>query len=411
MKNVDLHRVTVDKEKNDGFNSLKESHTADGSEEPSRVLGLMNSQNFARLFYVVSGLILFSSLFVMFNTYFLHLKVETAVVSAIIEPIMSPVGGYVSDVFVASGEQVKKGDPLFKIENIFLEIKLQLARVKMEESKLDIDYYQTLMANESQRLSIYKKIGRNRVVSARSMVGVSKKNVIVAQKTLERFKALHKLNYISHSLMEEKQATYESAQEQLNHALAETNVEKHALNAVNKGMYFTGTKTEGITHDLEAELMSAQKKVALNQRRVRVYETLISRLTLMAPFDGKVTQILKSAGNTADNKSPIIFVEKTSENKKIVAWLTQNEVIHIGKSRIVKIYIPSSGKTYQGRITEINRTDGFIDEVKAQYRWRDFQMDRSAMVSISINTIDQIEFNKHAFSGMPVVVYFSRKFI
>ena len=54
---------------------------------------------------------------------------------------------------------------------------------------------------------------------------------------------------------------------------------------------------------------------------------------------------------------------------------------------------------------------GFIDEVKAQYKWRDFQMDRSAMVSIAIKNTDQIEFNRQAFPGMPVVVYFSRTFI
>jgi len=95
-------------------------------------------------------------------------------------------------------------------------------------------------------------------------------------------------------------------------------------------------------------------------------------------------------------------------NKNIIAYLTQDEIIHIGSSRQVKIYIPSSGKTYRGKILEINRTDGFIDEIKAQYRWRSFQLDRSAMVTISVMGMDQKNFNQQVFSGMPAIVYFSK---
>ena len=407
LKNEGLNSVVIHREENSVTDEV--CKTESPNVKSNRFPGLINSNNFARIFYIISGVFIFLSLIVIVNTYVLHLKVETAVVSAEIETMTSPVGGYITDVYVSSGEQVKKGMPLLKIENLDLERKLQLARVKMEESMLDVDYYQQLLANELQRLNIYKKIGHNRVASAQSIVNMSKRNVMTAQQNLARFEELHKKNYISKSILEATQAKYENAQEQLNNANAQQNVESHSLHAVDKGMYFTGTKTEGISHDLDAELRAAQKKVALNQMRVKIYENLIARLTLRAPFDGKVTQIMKSAGNTADNTTPLVFIEKTSESRHIVAWLTQDEIIHIGASGKVKIYSPSSGETYHGNITEINRTDGFIDEVKAQYRWRDFQVDRSAMITIAIQPRDQTEFNQHAFSGMPVVVYFSKK--
>ena len=73
-------------------------------------------------------------------------------------------------------------------------------------------------------------------------------------------------------------------------------------------------------------------------------------------------------------------------------------------------YIPSSGKTYHGNVIEINRTDGFIDLIKAQYRWRDFQIDRSATVTIEIQQDNKKEFEEKTFSGMPAIVYFTKNF-
>ena len=365
-----------------------------------------------RMFYISTGAVLFFVLVVIFNTYVLRLKVETAVVSSKIETMVSPVGGYITHVFVSSGDRVKKGESLLKIENMYLERKLQLARVQVQESKLNVDYYQQLLANEMQRLKIYQKIGHHRVVSSQSMVNVSKQDVLIAQHNLDRFTELHAKHYVSNAILETNQANYASAQEKLKNAQALHNVEKHSLNnALNKGIYFSGNKTEGVSHDLTAELAAAEKRATLNESRVKIYENLIGRLTLIAPFDGKVTKILKSAGNTTDNTNPIIFIEKTGENKNIIAYLTQDEIIHIGASRDVKIYVPSSGNIYHGKITEINRTDGFIDEIKAQYRWRDFQVDRSAMVTIVIQQRDQHDFDQQAFSGMPAVVYFSKKIV
>ena len=154
----------------------------------------------------------------------------------------------------------------------------------------------------------------------------------------------------------------------------------------------------------------AQKRAVLNDRRVKVYENLIKKLTLVAPFDGKVTQILKSEGNTTDNMKPIILIEKESEKKQIIAYLTHDEIIHIGRDN-VKIYLPALGKTFVGNIVEINRTDGFIDEINAQYRWRDFQIDRSAKIVVNIQENEQNNFSKIALSGMPVIVYFPKKYV
>lgn len=373
------------------------------------LLWVIRHKFFPPLFYILSGLSLFYSLIIIFYTYVVRLKVEAAVVNTQIETMVAPVGGYITDVYVQLDQHVKKNSPLLKIENIDLERRLLLAKVRLDESKLAIDYYQQLLKNEQQRLNVYKKISQSRIQSAQAVVNVSHQQVNTNERELKRYIELHKKHYVSESNLEEIRTKYENSKDNLQNALAQQNIEHQSLKTIKKGMYFTGNKAEGIGRDLHAKLVSAKNRAVLNEDRVKIYERLINKLIIAAPFDGKITQILKSAGNTTDNIKPIIFIEKIKADKTVVAYLTQDEVIHIGASAKVKIYVPSSGKTYHGNIMKIDRTDGFIDTVKAQYQWRDFQVDRSAMVTLALQTDEQKKFNKQVFSGVPVVVYFKKK--
>lgn len=397
LNNNEMEKINLSPHKNDAA-------------KPNLIFSLIKHPFFIPGLYGAAGTLIIAFLILIIATHVFRLKVQTAVVSAQIETMVAPAGGYITHVYVTPNQLIKKGMPLLKIENFDLERELQLARVQVEEANLMSNYYQTLLINEQQRLKIYKKIGRNRVISASTALNISKQDVMSAQHDLERYKELYKKNYISKAALETKDTNNKSAQERLRNSQAQHRMEKHALKAIDKGMYFTGTKTEGIERDLTAKWVAAQRREKLNANRVKIYKTLITKLTLLAPFDGKITQILKSVGTTTDNIKPVIFIEKTEIDKNIVAYLTQDEVISIGASPYVKVYIPSSGKLYHGKITEINRTDGFVDVIKAQYRWRDFQVDRSAMVTIAIQAPDSDRFNQQAFSGMPATVYFSKSF-
>ena len=148
------------------------------------VLKLIRHPFFTPTLYTLAGTMIFVFLVVIIAFHMMYLKVDTAVISTQIETIVAPVSGYITEVFVRSGEQVKKGAPLFKIENFALERDLNLAKVNVSESKLNAEYYQELISNEKQRLKVYQQVGHNRVISRKSFF-VRDKNHIQAP-----FKAL-----------------------------------------------------------------------------------------------------------------------------------------------------------------------------------------------------------------------------
>ena len=80
----------------------------------SLITMVINKNISAYLFYVISGVFLLFVFFALFYTYVLRLKIETAVVSAKIEAMAPPLGGYITDVLVSQGQKVKKGDLRYK---------------------------------------------------------------------------------------------------------------------------------------------------------------------------------------------------------------------------------------------------------------------------------------------------------
>lgn len=362
------------------------------------------------IIYLMLGLVLIICLFNIFNVYVVHLKIESSVVSSPIETMVAPAAGYIKEVYVTPGMQVKKGDALIKIENINLERDQQLARIQVEDSKLTIAYLQTLLANERLKLNVYKLIGTNRVASTQATVEQYASEWMAAKNNLNRMQLLLKKHFITLANWDEAVARYKSAEDKMKSATAQKNIEVSSLGAIVNGFYFTGEKLEGIVNDLTAQINAAQNRLMLNQERLNVYNNVVSKLTLLAPFDGKVTEILKSVGTTTDSVKPIILLTQTTTNKNIVAYLTQDEITHVRVNGNVNIYIPALGNTYHGKLINIDRTSGFVDEINAQYRWRDLQIDRSATALIEIDHREQNKFNRQVIAGMPAIVYFSRKF-
>jgi multidrug resistance efflux pump len=371
---------------------------------------LFNKRSLPPLTYFLLGTFLFGSLGIIFNVYVIHLKIETSVVSVPIETMMSPAAGFIKEVLVTPGTQVKKGDLLMKIENIDVERDKQLARVEVEDSKLTIAYLQKLLANEQNKLNVYKTIGSNRVASTQAIVDMSQQEVLTSKNNLSRMRFLLKKHYVTPANWDEALTKYKSAEEKMKSATAQRNIESNSLSATDNGLYFTGQKLEGLVGELTAQIEAAQKRLLLNQERVTIYEEMLRKLTLAAPFDGKVTEVLKSVGNTTDSVKPVLILAQTQAKKTIIAYLTQDEITHVSVAGKVKFYIPSVGKSYHGRIMSIDRTAGFVDAINAQYRWRDLQIDRSATVIIEIAKQDEKNFNRNVLAGMPAIVYFSRKF-
>lgn len=100
-----------------------------------------------------------------------------------------------------------------------------------------------------------------------------------------------------------------------------------------------------------------------------------------------------------------------AQNKTISVNLTKNQIAHLANKDKIQIYLSIPGKSYTGKISEMHVFNGFIGPNNAQYLQQDSKPDRYTRVTININELDKADFNKNAFAGMPVTVYFPRRLV
>ncbi|MBA3661983.1 MAG: HlyD family efflux transporter periplasmic adaptor subunit [Gammaproteobacteria bacterium] len=358
--------------------------------------------------YSLSGIILLIILLLSFNTYILHLKVTTAVIAATIEPIHAPLSGYISHVYIKQNQVITKGSPLAKVENNDIEKDLQMAKLAFEEAQCTVDYYQTLLRNEQDRLKLYQQVGQNRIAAANATVDIAKAEYTTTKKQFGRLQPLFKKRYLSQSDWDIVEAKLRTADDKLKNVTALMHLEHDALQSVDKGIYFTGNKVEGRIQDLEAEIVAAKKKLSINRARVEMYTQFAQKFVITAPFTGRVVQLFKREGSVIENTKPLLLLQEMGAKKQIVAYLTQNEVTHLRMRARVKVYVPALNQIFHGKVVEINRTHGFVDEVNAQYRFRELGIDRSAQVTIELQ--NSAAKNNKVMAGLPAIVYFSRSF-
>lgn len=362
------------------------------------------------IIYLMIGFIILFWMVLIINSHVLHLKVETAVVSMPIEIINSPVNGSIKNIFVTENQIANKGMPLFEIDNIDIEKDLLLARLQLNEANSTLSYLNNLLETEKVKLNIYKNIGKKRVLSAQAMLNTSKESLASIANKIERLKKLHEKHYISDLEWDEAIEKLNNAKYKMQSAQADKDVEDHSLNAINDGMFFTGNKIEGAINDIKAQIESEKNKIQINSEKVKIYESILDKLMIKSPFKAKVVQIMKNQGAMTDNSKPVVLLQKIDEKKQIIAFLTQSEISHVGFDSNVKIYISPLGKIIKGKVSNIDRTNSFIDSVKSQYQWHDTQLDRTAIVTIDINEQSLLSQKIELNAGMPAIVYFPRKF-
>ena len=232
-----------------------------------------------------------------------------------------------------------------------------------------------------------------------------------AEQQYARLAILHRKGFTTDTLLEnaEKQAvalrkTVESKQVEL----------KSRTDIANQGdgkWFYTGQTMVGDLSQLEAQVKLAENEVTLTQAK---YDALINhkkRLAVRAPFDGTVLEIKRVDQGTV-RRGDVIAVFEQREQRQVTAFLNQDEVSRTGLGDEVLLYVPALAETLKGRIQQIDRTSGFVQEQNVAqnpgYRWRG-SVDRSAQVLITFQDTKRVSDTQRYRSGLPVVVVFPQR--
>ncbi len=260
---------------------------------------------------------------------------------------------------------------------------------------------------ENDRIGDYRTIAISQVEQSRARVRSLKKQVVIANKQVERLQKLYEQGVTTRSKLEAEQSSIAQLQGKLEDAQAQEKEQTVLFKSIAVGRYFNGTRVEGQMEELKAALDFQWDKIMLAKDELLALERHRDRLTLDAPQQGRIVRLLKPEGSSVRSGEEIAIFER-DEARVIEAFLTQEEAMEVGLGSEARIYFPSTDATVRAIIAEIDRTSGFIDVRTSAYKWRDPHA-RSARVILTIIEQDVSDIRKRFPPGLPVIVSFKRE--
>jgi HlyD family secretion protein len=263
--------------------------------------------------------------------------------------LSTPQSGTVTAVYANEGQRVTAGQLLAKLDDSTLRAQLA-QQVALESQALAQLGTQTLQGN------ITPSQASSTIETASQALATAKNNLSTAQEALVNAKlvydsneTLFKQGYVSKTSEEAARAAYVQAQQAVNSAQA---AQQQAVVALENAKA-QGTNAVPIQNQA---ILAARATLKSAQAQVKLLNAEIVQSSLIAPFDGVITQRLLDPGGFAGPNQPILQISQIS-HVYVNINVPDNNLSYVRKATPVTFTSTSvPGRTFSGSIYDVNAT-------------------------------------------------------
>ena len=217
-----------------------------------------------------------------------HIYVDDARIDGEVVTIASRVSGWLTELTVIEGDEVKKGQVIARIDDRdsrMLREVLQ-ARLKTIESQMGVIRAQTGQVDE-ETLGKYQT-ETNRIAAAEAEVASAAANVKQAKQDYDRAVDLHAQKWLSQQAMERARTSYEQARETHRKSVADAAAARGALSSA------SGSRKQ--LQVMERQLLVLSNQAAEIRAEMQRQEIDIADRTIRSPADGRIVMTFVRKG-------------------------------------------------------------------------------------------------------------------
>jgi multidrug resistance efflux pump len=357
---------------------------------------------YALLGFVVFGytaLVLYSNVF--------RMEVQTAVVAAPIVRVAAQGDGELPVVRVRAGDLVRGGETVVYFTDFELEKQIDLAKLNIQEKEAQLNRLLQKRASELETMTEYAAVDLKNIEQAKIDVEalIAEQRAALAKRN--RLSRLAKDGFATKTAVEEANSFLAAARARLESKKVELKEQMRLAEAGLGKRHYNGREMMGSMGEIEAGIGLARYEVSLSHQ---AHEALLKhreRLAVHAPFDGRVAELPVPERATVKRGDIIAVFEKSSE-RWISAFLTQDEVMKVGLGDAASVFFPALDRSFRYKVTSIDRTSGFKEEVSRRFSWRGAE-DRSAEVKLELVEDVPEDLKTKITAGLPAIVLFEAK--
>ncbi len=357
--------------------------------------------------YSVLGLFVFSYIAMLGYTNVFRLEVDSAVISAPLVTVQAPNDGHVMWTNYKPGDVVKAGAVVLQVADNQLERDIDLADLEIRDRQAKLEASRHMLADALSQLEDLSTVEQKNIEQAQSRLDAMKAAAANADAAHKRTQGLYQKGYATKAQLDVMERDAIATSSAVQGQSAELSSQSTLAARTTGSRYFTGNQFLGERAKMEAEVKLQEVELKLAGQRKQILMEHRLRLAVIAPFDGLVLE-LPRVDHASVNRGDVIAVLEQPRSRMVTAYLTQDEVLHVGIGDPATVYVPAFDATLMATVTSIDRTSGFADEMQARFNFRNTR-DRSAQVTLQFATNDVALGVKTFRSGTPVVVIFKSR--
>jgi RND family efflux transporter MFP subunit len=256
--------------------------------------------------------------------------------------------GTVAAVNVTEGDFVHRGQPLASLDTAQLQATLEANEAAVRADEAQLVHSSVAAPIQAQQYSSAVATARQNLQSAVNSVRSARAALAHDELTEQADLQLLGQQYVSRQTYEQARATAVASRETLRSDLQAVTAQQAALRTA-----LTNTQQRR-----EDQATIAQDAAGLDEARanVKLLRAQIAQSSIVAPFDGQVTQRLLDPGAYAGASSGVFTLAQVSR-VYVVANVPDVDLPAVSRGKAVTFTTPSvPGRTFHGRIFDINTT-------------------------------------------------------
>jgi len=357
--------------------------------------------------YILLGLFVFGYIIVLAYTHATQLEVSSAVVSAPLQVMRMPVDGIVRPVGLREGARVRAGDPIARIEDRRLQVRIDDATIKVSQSRDQLRRAEQTFELESERIKLYQVISRVDRDVAAAQLSARKEALNAADANLQRIQTLWVRGFSTKVQMDEARRRQSAEAAALREA--ELMLEQAiVMNGVAGRRHYNHKEFVSDLDMLVIEMDEFRSDFQAAVLHLESLQDVRDDLVVRAPFDGRIVKLFQAGAMNVLRDEPLAVLEMDAPTT-VTAFLQQEEALQIALNDEATVFLPALNRYVKAVIVGIDRNSAFLDENFSLYRWHDADQ-RTAIVSLRLSEEDMAASNAPEIrAGLPATVIFTRR--
>jgi multidrug efflux pump subunit AcrA (membrane-fusion protein) len=263
--------------------------------------------------------------------------------------LSTPQSGNVVAVYVNEGQHVVRGQLLAKLDDATL-------RAQLAQQQGMVQQQTALLSSSNLQAPVTAAGASNTIASAQQQLQTARNSVQTAhaayqsaRSTYEADRQLVAQGYLARTAFDQAQSAYVQSQQQLGSA---REAERQAVVGL-RSAQSQGTNAVPI----QAQTIAANRgQLAAAQAQVKLLQTQIAQTSIIAPFNGVVTQRLLDPGAFSSPNQPVVRVSQI-DAVYVNVNVPDSDLAYVRRGTSVTFTTSSLGnRTYTASVMDVNAT-------------------------------------------------------